>query len=143
MQVLDRELLKEELVYDKEINVVNEDEKRVELSDLLNEVELDATKNSDGKQRVALRRDGRLCKTAGLTHLARATCTSSNEAKVDYSHAEIELSEKVIDDPIRLYYTPAREMCHAAARIFDGASKPADVFIVGAEGDVPSKVAAE
>lgn len=68
------------------------------------------------KEKVTVAWSGRLTKTAGITHLKRIP----GETRI----AAIVLSEKVVDEPLRLYNTLAHELCHAAAWIIDGSFKP-------------------
>lgn len=59
---------------------------------------------------------GRLTKTAGVTRMKRLACGKRVAA--------IELSEKVVDEPVRLYNTLAHELCHALQWIVDETAKP-------------------
>lgn len=68
------------------------------------------------KQKVTVAWSGRLTKTAGITRMKRLSCGTRTAA--------IELSEKVVDEPVRLYNTLAHELCHAAAWIIDDCFKP-------------------
>lgn len=58
--------------------------------------------------------------TAGLTRLKKITQPGHHPQRT----ATIELSKKIIDDPHRLRSTLLHEMCHAAAWLVDGVSKP-------------------
>lgn len=73
-------------------------------------------KNVPPRERVTLAWSGRLTKTAGVTRMKRLACGRRTAA--------IELSEKVLDEPGRLYNTLAHELCHAAAWILDECCKP-------------------
>lgn len=66
---------------------------------------------------VTLEWSKRLYKTAGVTYLRRRRACGSRVA-------QIELSVKVVDEPLRLYNTLAHELCHAAAWILDDVARP-------------------
>lgn len=66
---------------------------------------------------VTVKWSKRLYKTAGLTYMKRRAASGERSAV-------IELSTKVVDEPIRLYNTLAHEMCHAATWIIDDCAKP-------------------
>lgn len=70
-----------------------------------------------GQRRVTVGWNARLYKTAGVTHLRRRVTSGELLATID-------LSIKVVDEPIRLYNTLAHELCHAAVWIVDKTSKP-------------------
>jgi predicted SprT family Zn-dependent metalloprotease len=59
--------------------------------------------------------------TGGITHLKRVATIGVSAVHT----ASIELSEKVLDDEKRMRSTLIHEMCHAAAWLVDGVSKPA------------------
>lgn len=124
LRLFDREVLEGKLVYGKDETNRVDGGWRGDLKNVQNGAGLHANKDGAEKRRVTLGWNGRLCKTAGLTHLTRTTRTWANGDKLEHRFAKIELSEKVIDEPVRLYHTLAHEMCHAAAWIFDGVSKP-------------------
>ncbi|PXF43152.1 HMG box-containing protein [Gracilariopsis chorda] len=66
---------------------------------------------------VTLAWNSRLYKTAGVTYMKKKASTGERKAA-------IELSMKVVDEPVRLYNTLAHEMCHAATWIIDNCAKP-------------------
>jgi predicted SprT family Zn-dependent metalloprotease len=73
-----------------------------------------------GAAQVTLEWSNKLRTTAGMARLRktrRPGCPS-------VLSASIELSTKVVDDPHRLRSTLLHEMCHAAAWMIDGVSKP-------------------
>mmetsp|Transcript_24918 Transcript_24918/g.23913 ORF Transcript_24918/g.23913 Transcript_24918/m.23913 type:complete len:265 (-) Transcript_24918:284-1078(-) len=61
----------------------------------------------------------RLTSTAGMTKMSAQSINPFKRL-----HTEIILSEKVLDDIMRLKSTLLHEMCHAAAYIIDGERKP-------------------
>lgn len=71
----------------------------------------------NGLSGVTLAWNSRLYKTAGVTYMKKKASTGERKAA-------IELSMKVVDEPVRLYNTLAHEMCHAATWIIDNCSKP-------------------
>jgi predicted SprT family Zn-dependent metalloprotease len=71
------------------------------------------------KGSVSLRWNNRLTKTAGVTVMKRTSSDISIRRM-----AVVELSTKVVDDAERLYGTLAHELCHAAAWVLDGVSRP-------------------
>lgn len=70
----------------------------------------------NGAALVTMSWSGRLTKTAGVTRMKRLACGKRIAA--------IELSEKVVDEPVRLYNTLAHELCHALQWIVDETAKP-------------------
>lgn len=83
---------------------------------MFDEEVLDGRLLGDGAALVTVSWSGRLTKTAGITRMKRLACGKRIAA--------IELSEKVVDEPFRLYNTLAHELCHALQWIVDETAKP-------------------
>jgi predicted SprT family Zn-dependent metalloprotease len=73
-----------------------------------------------GAAKVTLEWSNNLRTTAGMARLRK----TRQPGCMPILTASIELSTKVVDDPHRLRTTLLHEMCHAAAWIIDGVSKP-------------------
>jgi hypothetical protein len=73
-----------------------------------------------GAAKVTLEWSNKLRATAGMARLR----TTRRPGCKPVLTASIEMSSKVVDDPHRLRTTLLHEMCHAAAWMIDGVSKP-------------------